>query len=188
MILAFGIPIAAVRRKNMLMYFSASALAGFEIIILLTLQLTIGNMYQLTGLVIAAMMAGLAAGAGSRMRLLDTLGLRTKALALVIYYIIIALCFNLILSFKGVFAPVILIVFSVILPSWMTGHIFREMTIQKAEISAPGATYSADLAGSALGFILISGVTVPAFGIRNSIILLAALIFAGILFGTKSNK
>ncbi len=47
------------------MYFSASALAGFEIIILLALQLTVGNMYQLTGLVIAAMMAGLAAGAGT---------------------------------------------------------------------------------------------------------------------------
>jgi hypothetical protein len=101
---------------------------------------------------------------------------------------VIAICFNLLLNLKGVFAPVILILFSIVLPSWLTGHIFRELTIRRAEFVAPGATYSADLAGSALGFILISGVAIPAFGIKNSIILLAVLIFAGILFGTNSNK
>ena len=53
-----------IKRRYMLMYFSASALAGFEIIILLTLQIIIGNMYQLTGLVIAGLMAGLAIGSG----------------------------------------------------------------------------------------------------------------------------
>jgi hypothetical protein len=188
MLVAFVIPVLAVRRKNLLMYFSASALAGFEIIILLTLQLTVGNMYQLTGLVIASMMAGLAAGSGTSFNFLDSIKLKTKALALVIYYIVIAICFNLLLNLKGVYAPVILILFSVVLPSWLTGHIFRELTIRRAEFMASGATYSADLAGSALGFILISGVAIPAFGIKNSIILLAVLIFAGILFGTNSNK
>ena len=48
------------------MYFSASALAGFEIIILLTLQLTAGNMYQSAGLILASLMAGLAIGAGTK--------------------------------------------------------------------------------------------------------------------------
>jgi spermidine synthase len=185
MILAFVIPIFAVRRRNMLMYFSASALAGFEIIILLTLQLTAGNMYQLTGLVIAVMMAGLAAGAGTRISFPGTVDLRIKSLILVIYYVILALCFNLIMGLKGVFAPVLLILLSVVIPSWMTGNIFRELTTGNTEESSPGATYSADLAGSALGFILVSGIAVPAFGIRNSIILLSALILTGILFGKK---
>jgi spermidine synthase len=187
MIVAFLIPVLAVRRKNMLMYFSASALAGFEIIVLLAIQLAIGNMYQLTGLVIAAMMAGLAIGARSGIRLLDSLDIRIKALILVIYYIAIAFSFNLVLDLKGALAPVIVILISVILPSWITGNIFRELTIRYSEASAPGAIYSADLAGSALGFILISGVAVPAFGIRDSIILLAVLIFAGIIFSAKNN-
>ena len=63
-ILAFAAPVLSVRRRDILMYFSASALAGFEIIILLTIQLTIGNMYQFIGIIIATLMAGLAAGAG----------------------------------------------------------------------------------------------------------------------------
>ena len=55
MVLVFAVPVLAIKRRNLLMYFSASALAGFEIIILLTLQLIVGNMYQLTGLVIAGL-------------------------------------------------------------------------------------------------------------------------------------
>jgi hypothetical protein len=187
-VIAFVIPVLAVKRRNMLMYFSASALAGFEIIMLLSLQLTVGNMYQLTGLVIAAMMAGLAAGAGTGKIFAGKPALKIQALILIVYYIVLALCFNLILAFKGVFAPVMIILLSVVIPSWMTGRIFRELTTGNSDPSGAGATYSADLAGSALGFILLSGVAVPAFGIRNSIILLSALIFAGILFGTKGNK
>lgn len=187
-IIAFVIPVLAVKRRNMLMYFSASALAGFEIIILLTLQLTVGNMYQLTGLVIAAMMAGLAAGAGTGKIFAGKPALSIQAFVLIVYYVALAFCFNLILEFKGIFAPVAIILLSVVIPSWMTGHIFRQLTTVNSNPSGAGATYSADLAGSALGFILISGVAVPAFGIRNSIILLSVLIFTGILFGTKANK
>ena len=67
MFVVFALPVIAIRRKNLLMYFSASALAGFEIIILLTLQLTVGNMYQLTGLIIAGLMTGLSVGSGINM-------------------------------------------------------------------------------------------------------------------------
>jgi spermidine synthase len=187
-IIAFVIPVLAVRRRNVIMYFSASALAGFEIIILLSLQLTVGNMYQITGLAIAAMMAGLAAGAGTGKIFAGKHAPSIQAFILIIYYLALALCFNLILTFKGIFAPVIIILLTVVIPSWMTGHIFRELTEGNSDPSGAGATYSADLAGSALGFILISGIAVPAFGIRNSIILLSMLIFTGLLFGTKRNK
>jgi hypothetical protein len=70
----------------------------------------------------------------------------------------------------------------------MTGHIFRELTASDINSSAPSSIYSADLAGSALGFILISGVALPVFGIQVSIIFLAMLIFPGVLFGTNRNK
>ena len=52
------------------------------------------------------------------------------------------------------------------------------------EISATSSVYSADLAGSALGFILVTGVAIPALGIQASIFILSSLIFAGVLFGT----
>ena len=71
MILVFAVPVLTIKRRNLLMYFSASALAGFEIIILLTLQLIIGNMYQLTGLVIAGLMTGLAIGAGADIQIAE---------------------------------------------------------------------------------------------------------------------
>jgi hypothetical protein len=60
------------------------------------------------------------------------------------------------------------------------------MNTNEAETSS--VIYSADLAGSALGFIIISGVMVPLFGIQVSVYLLSVLIFAGILFGTTNNK
>jgi spermidine synthase len=188
MIIAFVIPLGTVKRTNMLMYFSASALAGFEIIILLVLQLTAGNLYQLTGLVIAVMMAGLAAGAGTGKLLRGKTDIRLLALVLVMYYVVLGLFFNLILSARGSFAPVLIILLSVVIPSCMTGHIFREITSGNPDSSGAGATYSADLAGSALGFIILTGVAVPAFGLRNSIFLLAVLIFAGVIVGTKVKK
>ena len=84
--------------------------------------------------------------------------------------------------------PVFLIILLVILPSYLTGHIFHELTVTEKAGPDAGLTYGADLAGSALGFILISGMIVPAFGIRVSIFSLALLIFAGILSGSGRNK
>ena len=82
MIMVFAVPVAAIKRRNLLMYFSASALAGFEIIILLTLQLIIGNMYQFTGLVIAGLMTGLAVGAGADIKLLNSFSFEFKAIVI----------------------------------------------------------------------------------------------------------
>ncbi len=66
LLLIFAAPLLLIKKRYNLMYFSACALAGFEITVLLTLQIMIGNMYQLTGLVIAGFMAGLALGSGTR--------------------------------------------------------------------------------------------------------------------------
>ena len=188
MIILFALPVLVIQRRNLIMYFSASALAGFEIIILLILQLTAGNMYQLTGLILAALMAGLALGAGINLKFLNSVPLKIKSLSLIFFYIIAALCFTLILSFKGSVGPVIILTLAIILPSFLTGHIFQELTFSDQVGHSAGLTYSADLAGSALGFILMSGLAVPAFGIRVSILSLALLIFTGLIFGTDSTK
>ncbi|MCJ7449049.1 MAG: hypothetical protein MUO72_15310 [Bacteroidales bacterium] len=188
MILAFAMPVLAVRRRNLLMYFSASALAGFEIILLLTLQLTAGNMYQLTGLIIAGLMAGLAAGSGINLNVLNMVPLKTKALIILLYYTGFALTYNWLLYLKSMIPAVIVIILAGFIPALLTGNIFRELTMSGEGGISSSSTYSSDLAGSALGFILISGIATPVLGIKTSIFLLSALIFAGFLFGTKSNK
>jgi hypothetical protein len=76
----------------------------------------------------------------------------------------------------------------VFLPALYTGRIFRELTMNTEGTATSSAIYSADLAGSAFGFIIISGFIVPAFGIQVSIFLLSGLIFAGFLLGTIKNK
>ena len=188
MIIVFAVPVLAIKRRNLVMYFSASALAGFEIIILLTLQLIVGNMYQLTGLVIAGLMTGLAVGARTDIRLLNSFPFKIKGIVLIIIYTGIGLIYNYMLVVKTVVPAIGMILLSAFLPALLTGHIFRELTNKQDSSSTTSAVYSADLAGSALGFILMSGFTVPAFGIKISVFLLSSLIFAGFLFGTKRDK
>lgn len=184
-IAAFVIPVIAVRKSNLMMYFCASALAGFEIIALLMIQMTAGNMYHLTGLTIAVVMTGLAAGAGTGGFLQGRKGLNLKVLMLACFYLAIAMFFSFVLKGNSTFIQVPAILITAAVPSFITGNIFRELTSGHGHYYTAGAIYSADLAGSALGFIILSGVAIPALGIRNSIILISLLIFAGIIFGTK---
>jgi spermidine synthase len=183
----FAAPLFLIKRTNMLMYFSASALAGFEIIILLTLQIMIGNMYQLTGLIIAGLMAGLALGSGVNIKLLNRLSLSKTGILLMVMYSLTGLLYDYISAIKSDFA-VGLIILTAFLPALLTGRIFRELTKVQDGMSATSSVYSADLAGSALGFILVTGVAIPVLGIQTSIFLISSLIFAGVLFGTIVDK
>lgn len=188
LILVFAVPGLTIKRKNLLMYFSASSLAGFEIIVLLTLQLTVGSLYQLTGLIMAGLMTGLAVGSGTNFRLLNKFSLGSQAVFLMAFYIIMGFVFDFIPLIKNEKTGVILIILTTIFPALLTGNIFRQLTLSKNGETTPSETYSADLAGSALGFILMSGLAVPALGIKVSIFLLSLFIFAGFLFGTVKNK
>jgi spermidine synthase len=188
LVLVFALPVLAVRKKNMLMYFSASALAGIEIIMLLALQMTAGNMYQLTGLFLAVMMAGLAAGSGLNLKLSDTISIRIQSLSLVVYYAFIAIIFNKLIEIKHSLPATAIIILATLLPSFITGHLFRELTKSVHDETTPSSVYSADLAGSAMGFILVSGILVPLLGIKTSLFFLSIMIFTGFLFGTTRNK
>jgi hypothetical protein len=188
MILLFAAPLFLVKGDCMIMYFSASALAGFEIIILLTLQIIIGNMYQLTGLVLAGLMAGLAIGSGAKLKLLNGLSLMKTGIILLVFYILTGLLYNSVIGMKADIPALGLIILAAFLPALLTGQLFHELTISRSEYTVPSSVYSADLAGSALGFILITGLAIPALGIKTSIFLLSALIFTGVLFGTVRNK
>jgi hypothetical protein len=188
LILLFALPVLIVTRKNLVMYLSASALAGFEIIILLTLQLTVGNMYQLTGLIIAGLMCGLAVGSGSESDRFFSIPLPIKSLIMMFFYVGIALIHDVILGIENKFMAISLILILSFIPSFITGSIFRDLTREIDFDNNSASVYSADLSGSALGFIAVSGFIVPAFGITVTIYFLGLLVFAGFLLGTIRNK
>jgi spermidine synthase len=188
LIILFAAPLLLIKKRHMLMYFSASALAGFEIIILLTIQIIIGNMYQLTGLVLAGLMAGLAIGSGAKIKVLNGVSLVKTGIILLMVYILTGVLYTSVISLKYEIPALGLVILSAFLPAILTGQIFQKLTVTSNERDSASSVYSADLAGSALGFILVTAVSIPALGIKASIFLLSSLIFAGVLFGTVRNK
>jgi spermidine synthase len=188
LIVLFALPLLTVNRRNLTMYFSASALAGFEIIALLTLQLTVGNMYQMTGLIIAGLMAGLAAGAGYNIRFLSRLSLALKGIILIFFYFITGLIYMEVIQIETRITAILIILNLSFLPAFITGSIFRDLTMKKNVSNDLSRIYSADLSGSAMGFIAVAGFAIPVFGIIVTLYFLGALVFTGILFGTILNK
>jgi len=188
LVFVFFLPVFSVRRKNLIMFSSAAALSGFEIIILLVLQTAIGYMYLLTGLIIASLMTGLAIGSGLYLKRSETFLIRIIALFLIIFYIFTGLIFNKLASGNSSLFSLILLLLFIFIPSVLTGLLFSILTKRKEPYSDPSSVYSADLAGSALGFVAAAGLAIPALGIKMTIILLSTLIFAALLFGTVTNK
>jgi spermidine synthase len=188
LVLIFIFPLFSIKRKNLIMFSSAAALSGFEIVTLLVLQTAVGNMYMLTGLIIASLMTGLAIGSGINVRKSESALVRIIALLLVIFYICAGLIFNKIPEAGSYFISAVLLLIFIFIPSVLTGQLFSIMTNRKELFSDPSSVYSADLIGSALGFVIVSGLAIPALGIRMTIILLSTLIFAAFLFGTVRSK
>lgn len=188
LLIVFLFPVAFVRAGNMIMYTSASALAAFEIIMLVALQSSVGNMYQLTGLIIAALMTGLATGASANIRSLIFKSPLTISLLLILFYFSSALVINKITEFESSVLNISIILVLSIIPSFFTGMIFSKLTEKSAHDSDTSSVYGADLAGSALGFIVVSGIVIPALGIQITLFLLSLWILTGLLFGTIRNK
>jgi hypothetical protein len=145
------------------------------------LQLTAGNMYQATGLIIAGLMTGLAVGAGIIIPFINN-KTSLKVGLLILFYIIIGLSSGIILKINSRIIVIGLLVISGFFPAVITGNFFRELTSAGNLSSNSSRVYSADLAGSALGFIIFSGLVIPLLGISISIFLLPVLIIAGFLF------
>jgi spermidine synthase len=188
LIILFVLSLTSIRKGSAIMYFGASALAGYEIIILLILQLTAGNMYQITGLIIAGLMAGLALGSGMRIRILEKSSSGLKAVLLMVFYMIMGVASESILAVNGRITIVGILILSGFIPAVITGNIFRELTLHQTAGSDTSTVYSSDLAGSAIGFITFSGIAVPLLGIRSSLFLLPILLLIGFVLWSFSNK
>jgi hypothetical protein len=182
--LIFALPAALVKRRNIVMYSGASALAGFEIIQLITLQQNAGNMYQLTGILIAGLMSGLAVGAGTELRRYRSFTITAKGIILVMFYFLTGILYSHAGLIGSEFLLIVIMLLLSFVPAFITGSIFRQLTSEGIGKENAAGIYSADLAGSALGFILVSSLSLPLLGIRSTLFLLSLVIFAGFLIGT----
>jgi len=188
LIILFALSLKTLDTESGIMYFSAFALAGYEIILLLMLQITIGNMYQITGLILAGLMTGLAVGSGKSMPFFNNRPLGLKVILLISFYLLFGLVTNKVMSITVPFIVIGLLIISGFVPALMTGSFFRDLTSGKIVNSEPSAVYSADMAGSAIGFIIFSGVSVPLLGMTNSVFILPILVFAGFLTASVNKK
>jgi hypothetical protein len=164
MVLLVIIPLIFIRRGGLMMFASSAGLAGFGMIMIFILQMTVGNIYLLSALVLSLLMAGLAAGAGW---------------GRVIYGITGFLAPSLVTAAPGVVLPVIFIF--LLVAGFLTGSVYRVLTLSGNQ-GTTGGVYASDLAGSALGYLTVSTLLVPLAGICYvSFILAAIILIAGII-------
>jgi len=188
LIILFALSLLNFRKDTGLMYFSALALAGYEIILLLMLQLTLGNMYQATGLIIAGLMAGLATGSGSSRLFRTRRHLAIRTFILVVLYAISGLLAGRILAMTWKPAVTGLLILLGFLPAVITGSFYRDLTSGGNIVQNPSMVYSSDLSGSAIGFLAFSGIAVPLLGISISLYILPLLAATGFLFYLASEN
>ncbi|MEA1886898.1 MAG: hypothetical protein U9N72_06790 [Bacteroidota bacterium] len=159
------------------MYSASLNLSGTEILALILIQSSAGNFYQLAGLLIATVMAGLAIGSSSRLNIKDLI-VDTSPALLGIVAVLYALLSPVILEVRyGSISVLISLVF-VLIPAIIAGYYYRRKTEVNIDSSTISGIYFADLCGSALGFLVIAGILVPLYGIKSTFIILAFINFA----------
>jgi spermidine synthase len=164
-----------------------------EMILLLWLQSVFGYIYQVAGLVFASFMAGLVAGAWYLPRFLKKTDKSAflKLQALMIVYLLVMLLY---IYFSSGFAgsgwlhlPLILIL--TLAAGAVTGLQYTvAMRIRKdSPLNGISRSYAADLAGSALGALLVSVFCLPLLGIYLTGFALAGINLAaiGLIYARK---
>lgn len=186
--LFFVLPFVTVRKRNFPMYSAAATLAGYEIMTLAGIQSSAGSIYHLTGLVFAAVMVGLAAGAWTGVMFR---GKNVPALtmsALLIFYISAGLLFGRIIVLDNSSVVVFILITLSLIPAFFTGSLFRVLSVHTEDKISTAGVYSSDLAGSALGFIIISAISLPLAGTDGTFIILSAITITGLIFAFKFSK
>ncbi|MCA1741506.1 MAG: hypothetical protein LC630_03350, partial [Bacteroidales bacterium] len=168
------IPFIFSARGGMMMFASSAGLAGFGMIMIFILQMAVGNIYVLSAVILTLLMAGLAAGAAWG----QALAIKTVTactMILTILYAATGLLAPVLVTSTP--APVLAFIF-ISLPAagFVTGSIYRILT-SRGTGSSTGAVYASDLAGSALGYMMVSTLLVPLAGTANTAFILAGLIF-----------
>jgi spermidine synthase len=174
--LGFGVVLLAVliRRLNPIsagMFTGGFAAAGIEFLLLISFQIIYGYVYQAVGVIIAVFMAGLASGAWFQSRHMPAtklwhyvlIQLAVAGYAVVLPFAIEAMqraALNAVLVYAAFFLLTLIIAF-------LIGAEFSLATrLRRGSFAAVAAElYGVDLAGSAIGALLIAAVLVPVIGI-----------------------
>jgi len=167
------IPFMFISRGGPVMFASSAGLAGYGMIMIFILQMTVGNIYILSAVILTLLMAGLATGAsfGGRM------GLNSLKMCVLILTAVFMLTGLLAPSLSALMPGQVLVFILVMMPAAgvVTGAVYRLLTAEGAGIIT-GRVYAADLAGSALGYLTAATLLVPLAGIANACFVLSAFI------------
>jgi hypothetical protein len=163
--------------------FTASSL---EFILLIWFQVLYGIIYQMTGIIFATFMAGMAAGAIYMPKYFKVITFR-EFRKIQICFVILSLLIVPLMLWLPYNSPslvkVTIILSLVIITGFLMGAIFS-MTgwLKKSSVIAiTGQAFSADLAGSAIGILMVSVYLVPVAGLPITCLVLAGLNVAAVV-------
>ena len=167
------IPLFFTGRGGLMMFTSSAALAGFGMIMIFILQITAGNIYILSAIILTLLMAGLAAGAALGHQLsLTRLSICTLILA-ALYLVTGLLSPSLVTATPRTVIAVIFLFLPV--AGFITGAVYRILTTSGVS-GKTGSVYASDLAGAALGYLTVATIVVPLAGTAGACFVLAAII------------
>ncbi len=167
--------------------------SSIEIILVMAFQVIYGYVYHIIGLFITVFMAGLAAGALYYHKIIPAINMKVfRRLQYILgtFTIIIPLVLLLLKTIPVNTIIVHIIIFVLMfVAAALTGMIFSLASqLRKKGIAQTSAeTYSADLAGSAIGLFLLSVFLIPMLGIINVLFLVGGLnILCGLILQNKN--
>jgi predicted membrane-bound spermidine synthase len=165
---------------NLGLFTGGFTVSSLEFLLLLWLQVLFGNIYQVTGLVFALFMAGMAVGANFSKSFFHEVNFRTFRMmqwVLAIFSVIVAGLQWLVPSSVSGSLLLMLIFLLAAIAGLLMGLQFAIATSIRAvkHISNAGQSFASDLLGSAIGIMLITVYIIPLVGIP-----LAGLFLAGL--------
>ncbi len=170
-------PFFFIRRGGMLMFSASAGLAGYGMIMIFILQMTAGSIYLLSTVVLTLLMAGLAIGA-SRKVTFKRNSLIASGLALALLYSLTGILAGLMVR-SNPWLILSTISVALLTAGFITGNIYMILTTDSRK-NLTGKIYASDLAGAALGYMLVSTVLVPLAGITSASFILSAFILTSV--------
>lgn len=160
--------------------------AGFEFLLIMSVQVLYGSAYAATGLIIALFMAGMALGAFAGNRL--TLQRSEKAVRRIVLLVTVLLNMAAVLLLRFMaqksLSPLIgfpSIALMLMVIAAIPGFLFSWSLRSIATVSTSGLYYAADLIGSALGMFLITIFVFPVLGLVWSGIILSIIVLVALI-------
>jgi spermidine synthase len=173
------IPVFWLKRNSMGMYLTGFTSSSLEIIILMLFQIMFGFLYAAVGVLFAIFMAGLAAGSWKGLSMKNAFLVMQAVLTLLVIIVPILLITVNNINIDAITYSLFFVCTFVV--AMITGMQYANQ-LKLVETSNAGYIYGLDLAGSALGVMLVSAVFLPAFGLALSVTIIFIINVIAIAF------